>query len=120
MKTTLSLRVVPNAKRTSCEGLMDDGSSLRVKLAAPPLDGKANVALIKWLAQTLKIRSTDIQIVSGQTSRQKTIEIEGLTPSDVLPLLIRECKSANSPDKKSRKSHKIHPDNVSSPPRGSN
>ena len=73
----IEVKVVPRAKKNQISGIMEDGR-LKIRLAAPPVDGKANRALIKLLADTLKIPITDVAIISGLQSRNKTISIEGM------------------------------------------
>lgn len=68
----LSIRVVPNSSKTTIVGWMSDGS-LKIKIAAPPVDGKANQELIAFLAKTLGIPKSEVEIVSGQTAKKKTI-----------------------------------------------
>jgi uncharacterized protein (TIGR00251 family) len=63
-------------------GLGPDGV-LRVRLAAPPVEGRANEALVRFLAARLRLPKRQIQIVSGETSRTKVVSIEGLTPAEV-------------------------------------
>jgi hypothetical protein len=70
----LTLAVTPNARRTEVVGLHDD--ALRVKLAAPPVDGKANAALIAWLADELGLPKRDVRMRRGVTSRHKQVEID--------------------------------------------
>jgi len=74
----IEVKVVPRAKKDQISGIMEDGS-LKIRLAAPPVDGKANRALIKLLAGILKIPKKDIAIISGLQSRNKTISIEGMS-----------------------------------------
>ena len=74
----IEVKVVPRAKKNQISGIMEDGS-LKVRVAAPPVDGKANRALIKLLADTLNIPKTDVAIISGLQSRYKTISIEGMS-----------------------------------------
>jgi len=69
----LHLHVQPGAKRTEAMGL--HGDRLKVRLHAPPVDGKANKALIAWLAKELRCAKADITLIRGQTSRQKTLRI---------------------------------------------
>lgn len=69
----LTLHVQPGAKTTSCAGI--HGDALKVRLAAPPVDGKANQALITWLAKTLSCPQSAIELIRGQTSRRKTLRI---------------------------------------------
>ena len=70
----LTLAVTPNARRTEVVGWHDD--ALRVKLAAPPVDGKANAALIAWLAQELGLAKRDLRVRRGAAARHKQVEID--------------------------------------------
>ena len=69
----LQLSVMPNAKRTEVDGLHD--GALRVRLAAPPIDGRANEALIAWLAKSLGVAKRDIEVLRGESSRRKQVAI---------------------------------------------
>lgn len=69
----LTVHVQPGAKTTSCAGI--HGDALKIRLAAPPVDGKANQALIIWLASTLGCAQKAIELIRGQTSRRKTLSI---------------------------------------------
>jgi uncharacterized protein (TIGR00251 family) len=66
------VRVVPRASRTEVAGV--HAGALRVRLAAPPVDGKANAALIRFLSAALSIPRAEIRILRGESSRSKTIE----------------------------------------------
>jgi uncharacterized protein (TIGR00251 family) len=70
----LTVHVQPGAKTTSCAGI--HGDALKIRLAAPPVDGKANQALIAWLAQTLACPQSHIRLIRGQTGRRKTLTID--------------------------------------------
>lgn len=70
----LTVHVQPGAKVTSCAGI--HGEALKIRLAAPPVDGKANKALIIWLSKTLGCPQNAIEIVRGQNSRRKTLFVE--------------------------------------------
>ena len=70
----LAVSVQPNAKRTAADGLHDD--TLRVRLCAPPVDGKANQLLIDWLADELGLPKRAIEVVRGATSRRKWLAID--------------------------------------------
>lgn len=70
----LTVHVQPGAKTTSCAGI--HGDALKIRLAAPPVDGKANQALISWLAKTLGCPQSSIELIRGQTNRRKTLSIE--------------------------------------------
>ena len=69
----LQLSVMPNAKRTEVDGLHD--GALRVRLAAPPIDGRANEALIAWLAKSLGVAKRDVEVLRGESSRRKQVAI---------------------------------------------
>jgi uncharacterized protein (TIGR00251 family) len=71
----LAVSVVPNAKRTGADGLHD--GALRVRLCAPPVDGKANEVLVQWVAGELGLARRDVTLVRGQTSRRKWLEVDG-------------------------------------------
>lgn len=75
---TLRLHVQPGAKRTEFAGIRGDGADARVKLrlAAPPVDGKANAALVSFLAEAFGVPERAVVLVRGETSRQKTVRIE--------------------------------------------
>jgi len=74
----VSIHVMPNAPQTTADGLYGDEGhqALRVRLHALPIDGKANEALVKWLAKELGIAQRDVTLVRGQTSRRKQLRID--------------------------------------------
>jgi uncharacterized protein (TIGR00251 family) len=74
-RVTLTLHIQPGAKKTEFAGL--HGDALKIRLAAPPVDGKANEALIKFVAETLKLPKSAVNLKSGQTSRRKVLEVNG-------------------------------------------
>ena len=74
-RITLTLHIQPGAKKTEVGGL--HGDALKIRLAAPPVDGKANEALIKFVADTLGLPKSAVTIKSGQTSRRKALEVIG-------------------------------------------
>ena len=75
------VQVTPRASRNEVEGIT--GNALKVRVTAPPVEGAANQALIDLLAERLKVRKSQIEIVAGQTSRHKMISVVGLPPSEV-------------------------------------
>jgi uncharacterized protein (TIGR00251 family) len=81
-----TVRVVPKASKTEIVGLMDDGA-LKIRLTAPPTDGKANKALIKFLAKVLGVKRDQIEIVAGHSGREKIISVIGIMPAEVDALL---------------------------------
>jgi uncharacterized protein (TIGR00251 family) len=78
----LAIKVTPNAGRNEIVGLKE--GVLYVKIAAPPDKGKANKELVDFLAGKLGIKKSAILIVKGQTSRHKSIVIEGMGGDEVL------------------------------------
>lgn len=78
----LKIRAIPNAKRTEIVEILDDGT-LRIRLAAPPVDGKANEALAEFLAETLGLRKSAVALAKGGKSRDKVWEISGMTEAEI-------------------------------------
>ena len=76
------IRAVPRASKNEIQGIYD--GALKVRLTTPPVDGKANQALIKFLSKTLKISKTQIELMQGDTSRNKTIRLSGITRANFL------------------------------------
>ena len=72
----IAVKVIPRSSKNSIEW---EQGNLKVRLTAPPVDGLANEALIALLAERLALPKRAIAIVRGTTSRQKTVEIEGMT-----------------------------------------
>lgn len=77
----LAVAVVPNARRTTADGLHD--GALRVRLAAPPVDGKANEQLVAWAADTLGLPRRAVQLARGSASRRKVLAIDSDTDTVV-------------------------------------
>ena len=74
------VRLTPKGGRDRIEGWWTDSAgqaALKARVAAPPEDGKANTALINLLARVLEVKKADVRIASGETSRLKTIEVDG-------------------------------------------
>jgi hypothetical protein len=72
---TLALHVQPGARKTELGGL--HGTALKVRLAAPPVDGKANEALIAFVARLLAVPRSRVTLVGGAASRHKLLRVEG-------------------------------------------
>ena len=79
---TLAIKAIPNAKRNEIVGWL--GDALKVKVHAPPVEGRANEVLCDFLAATLGLSRRAVTVLRGDTSREKLIRISGLTESDVL------------------------------------
>jgi uncharacterized protein (TIGR00251 family) len=81
----IAVRVVPNAPRSEVIGFV--GEALRVKVAAPPVKGKANKELFALLSRVLAVDKSRISIVAGETSRNKIIAVDGLGREEVMKRL---------------------------------
>ena len=83
-RITLTLHLQPGAKKTEFAGR--HGDALKIRLAAPPVDGKANEALVKFIAATLHLPKSSVMLKSGQTSRRKVLEVSGAESSNIAAL----------------------------------
>jgi uncharacterized protein len=81
----LDLLVQPRASRTRVVGVHD--GRLKVQLAAPPVDGEANLALVDFLAGALGVKKSTIEIRLGETGRRKTVRVHGASARAVLALV---------------------------------
>jgi uncharacterized protein (TIGR00251 family) len=79
------VRVVPGASSDRVVGWQSDGK-LRVRISAPPERGRANKALARLLARRLGVRASAFQVVSGETSREKRLQVKGVSPDQVRTL----------------------------------
>lgn len=77
----LTVQVQPNAKRSEVLGF--ENGVLRVKVSAPPVEGKANKGVIELLSKTLGIKKSSIEIQKGATSKRKVVLIEDITLADI-------------------------------------
>jgi hypothetical protein len=87
MGSALAIRVIPGSKRNEIDGILEDGT-IRIRLTAPPIEGKANSALIEFLSKILSVRRSDIEIVAGETSRNKLVSITDIDPHTVQERLL--------------------------------
>jgi uncharacterized protein len=78
---TFAVRVHPRAKKDAISGII--GDALKLSLTAPPVDGKANEACIRFLADSLRVPRSSVTIAAGETSRNKVIRVQGLTAAQV-------------------------------------
>ena len=79
------VKVVPRASKTEIAGEAD--GVVRIRIAAPPVDGAANVELIKFLSKIFGVSKTSIEMVSGGQSRQKRVRIAGVRAAEVMEKL---------------------------------
>ena len=70
----INLKVIPNAKKTEIIGLLDE--ALKIKIASPPVDGKANAQIIKFFSNYLDIAKSKLEIVSGEKSKYKQLKVK--------------------------------------------
>jgi uncharacterized protein (TIGR00251 family) len=78
---TFSIKVHPRAKKDAIAGTV--GDALKVALTAPPVEGKANEACIRFFAELLRVSRSSVTIAAGETSRNKVIRVNGLTAAQV-------------------------------------
>lgn len=77
----IAVKVLPRGKRNEIVGVEAD--TLKVRLSAPPVEGRANVALTKFVANLLDVPRANVEIVRGHTSRQKWLRVRGVSSHDV-------------------------------------
>jgi uncharacterized protein (TIGR00251 family) len=85
----LRVHVVPNAKSDCVAG--EHGGALKIKLRAPAVEGKANAALVRFLADQMKLPRHAIVLQSGQRSRDKLVRIDGLSEEEIR----RRCRAVS-------------------------
>ena len=78
----LTIRVTPRASKTAFSGVLEDGT-LRIRISAPPLEGKANSALIKFVAKVLGVNRSRVEIVAGEKGLDKILSIIDLDAEQV-------------------------------------
>ena len=78
---TITIRLQPKASKTAILGEME--GALKIAVTAPPVDGRANDACIRFLAQLLKVARSSVTIAAGASSRNKVIRIDGVTAEQV-------------------------------------
>lgn len=83
----LKIRAQPRASRTELAG--EYAGALRVRLAAPPVEGEANRELVRFLAKRLRVAASAVRVVSGETGRNKTVEVVGIDAAAVRSALMR-------------------------------
>ena len=87
-RARITVKVQPRAKRTELVEML--GDTYRLRLAAPPVDGKANEACVRFFAQRFGVAQSAVRIVSGLSSRLKVVEIEGADSAEVERVLRHE------------------------------
>ncbi len=86
---TLAVRAQPGAKRTAILGIYGDGAGAQLKIAvrAPALEGRANQALINFLAETFSIARSSVALTAGELSRSKIFLLRGVALADANAVL---------------------------------
>ena len=82
IETIIKIKLIPRSSRNEIIGKEND--VIKIKLTAPPVEGKANKALVSFLAKKLGVPKRDIEIVSGERSREKFLKINGLSIEEVM------------------------------------
>jgi uncharacterized protein (TIGR00251 family) len=84
----LTVHVQPKASHTACVGI--HGTALKIRIAAPPVDGAANKELIRFLASELSLPTTAIRIESGAAGRHKRVHLFGVTAGHVMSCVVQK------------------------------
>ena len=88
--TVLEIYVQPKASRSACVGT--HGHALKIRIAAPPVDGAANEELVRFLASELSLPAAAVRIESGTGSRHKRVRVAGMSAVDVLTRLLPDTR----------------------------
>jgi uncharacterized protein (TIGR00251 family) len=83
---TIVVHVVPRARTTEVAGR--HGDAIRIRLAAPPVDGAANAELVRFLAERLGVPRSAVSIIRGAAARRKTVTVEGVTTDAAVRVLL--------------------------------
>jgi uncharacterized protein len=86
---SFAVRVHPRAKKTAITGVFGEGpdAALKLALSAPPVDGRANEALIEFFAELFRVPRSAVSVVSGVQSRSKVLRVAGRTAAELLDQL---------------------------------
>jgi uncharacterized protein (TIGR00251 family) len=94
MTTALRVHLTPRSARDEVLGL--EGDVLRARVTAPPVEGRANEALLRLVAEVLGVPKSSLRIVRGQRSREKLVAVEGLDATEVRQRLALRTSSLES------------------------
>lgn len=81
----IKVKVVPNASRSEVVGML--GDAVKIKIRAVPEDGKANKALLEFLAEKLSLPKKSVELITGDTSREKRVRIAGIAETETRRML---------------------------------
>lgn len=84
--TLLTLRVSPRAKKSVVSGPYGE-NALKLKVSAPPVDGKANAETERFIAETLRLSRSEVSVVRGESSRDKVVLVKDLGPREIAGIL---------------------------------
>ncbi len=89
---TLAVRAQPGAKKTAITGIYGEGVAAQLKIAvhAPPIEGRANEALIAFLADLFDLPKSSVQLVTGELSRSKVFLLRGVTPAQAEAVIAKK------------------------------
>ncbi len=87
----IAVRVTPRASKNEIQEILDDGT-IKVRITSAPVDGQANETLLEYLAKLLEVRMSQLDIVAGQTGRDKLISVIGLDADTVQERLLKGLK----------------------------
>lgn len=87
----ITVKVFPRASKNEISEILSDGT-IKIRITAAPVDGKANEALIHYLAEILCVPESNIELIAGHSGRDKLISIIGITPGKVTELLSKQIK----------------------------
>jgi len=85
----VALRVVPNAKKTEVVGLY--GTAIKLKVASPALEGKANAAVLAFVAHAAGKSGNSAELISGEKARDKVVRVHGFSASELRSILLAQA-----------------------------
>jgi uncharacterized protein (TIGR00251 family) len=90
---TVAVRAQPGAKKSAIVGIYGDGAAAQLKIAvqAPPIEGRANAALIQFVAEIFSIPKSRVELIGGELSRSKVFLLRGITATRAAELLTGYC-----------------------------
>ena len=87
----ITVRITPRTSRNEIHDVLDDGT-VKIRLTAPPVEGKANKELIKFLSSVLDVPSSSLKILAGQTGHDKLISVVGLSSEQVQQKILKHLE----------------------------
>ena len=87
----ITVKVIPRSSKNAIAGILEDGT-IKIHLSSPPVEGQANRALIQFLADLLSVPAANIDIIAGQTGRNKLVTVIGLDAPTVQKRILEALK----------------------------